>query len=383
MKKPESFDISMKEFDNMNGKHVFSKRYKKKKKEMIKNYRKSLAVAARTHYLKVAAGIAAALVACPVIANAATDGELFSRIWGTTGKSDIESHEEVVYEEEKDTSYAVTYPERDYEDVEPEKAEELIGMQMTYPSITKEIDGTTITILSAVRDKNAAVVEFTMEKEGGVDVLNYSQLDNEAKGAWFSDNSTFWFQIGDTGNIYVDLDKSTEDKLYCYNYIVTGFAAPNITMNVDEYPCTIGERQASVSDEARFAEIEAETVKSTVQIPVSETVSSLEFVNVAGGTLQVSPLSIQIDRENAGLGLMGDKMYDSWNYYYVCIHYKDGTDYIVKEHSLNGMHTCDVDIDNTSYGSGKGKDLIYVFNRLVDIDQVESVTVNDMEYSLK
>ena len=35
--------------------------------------------------------------------------------------------------------------------------------------------------MSAVRDKNAAVVEFTMEKEGGVDVLNYGEKENELK----------------------------------------------------------------------------------------------------------------------------------------------------------------------------------------------------------
>lgn len=60
-------------------------------------------------------------------------------------------------------------------------AESLIGDSMSYPNITKEIDGTTITILSVVRDNNSAVIEYTLEKAGGVDALNYSQLDNEAK----------------------------------------------------------------------------------------------------------------------------------------------------------------------------------------------------------
>ena len=378
------FDVSIEEFDKMNGQHVFSKQYEQKKKEMLHNYRKNVLGSKRFHYGKVAAVFAVILVSGPIIVNAATNGELFSRIWGTQGKEDVASHDEVVYDEEKGTSFTVTYPERDYEEVDEEKAEELIGEEVSFPSITKEVDGTTITILSAVRDKNAAVVEFTLEKEGGVDVLNYSQLDNEAKGAWFSDTSTFWFKIGDGGeSIFVDLEKSTEDKLYCYNYMTLESVSSNISMKLYEYPCTYGEWAAYAEDEAKSAEIDAETKTSTINIPVSESTASLELVNAEGGIVEMSPLSMKIDM-NTGLGLTKEQASDPYSCYYVSINYKDGTNYVVHEHGISGIHTCDVEINNSSYACGNtSNEMTYVFNRLVDTDQVESVTINDTEYTFK
>lgn len=382
MNNQELFDISIEEFDGMNETHIFSEQYKRTKKEMLKNYKKSLFVPARMSYMKIAAVFAVILVSGPIIANAATNGEFFARIWGNHGRNDVASHDEVVYDEEKGVSFTVTYPERDYEEVDIEKAEELIGAQVSYPSITKEIDGTTMTILSAVKDKNAAVVEFTLEKEGGVDALNYSQLDNEAKGAWFSDEATFLFRFGDGGeNIFVDLDKSTKDKLYCYDYMTLQSVSSDISMELYEYPCTQKER--TEADERKLAEIEAATKETTINIPIKNEVASIKMKNADGGVVQISPLSIKIDM-NTGLGLTAEEAYDPFNCYLVSVNYKDGTNYVVSEHEKPGKHTCDVEIDNSSYACGSlEREATYVFNRLVDIDQVASVTVNDVEYSIK
>lgn len=378
MKNLELFDISVEEFDKMNSKHTFSKEYNQKKKALMKEYRKSLYAPNMNRYAKVAVACALVLVANPLIANAATNGELFSRIWGTLTRSDVKSHDEVVYDEEKGTSYTVTYPERDYEEVDVQKADELIGKEMSYPSITKDIDGTTLTILSAVRDHNAAVVEFTLEKDGGVDALNYSQLDNEANGAWFSDASTFWFKIGDGGeNIFVDLKKSTDDKLYCYDYMTLDSAKGSLMMEIQEYPCTRGEY---IADDD---EIASKITKSTISIPLADNVNSVKYINDNGGSVEISPLSIKIDMEN-GLGLSKEEAYDPWNCYYVSVNYKDGTNYVVREHEKSGKHTCDVEIDNSSYGcSSLDNQLTYVFNRLVDVDEVSSITINDVEYTCK
>ena len=204
MKNQELYDISIEEFDKMNEKHVFSEKYKKNKQKMLKDYRKSVWSSTGAKTAKVAVACAAVLIASPVVANAASNGELFSRIWGKAGHKDVAAHEETIYLGEDEGKFAASYPERTYEDVSPQKAESLIGDSMSYPNITKEIDGTTITILSVVRDNNSAVIEYTLEKAGGVDALNYSQLDNEAKGAWISEESTFNFSIG-SGSTIVDL----------------------------------------------------------------------------------------------------------------------------------------------------------------------------------
>ncbi|MDO5157119.1 MAG: hypothetical protein Q4D51_14275 [Eubacteriales bacterium] len=381
MENLELFDISIEEFDNMNEKHTFSKRYLQNKKRLMKNYRKSMLASHKTRYVKVAVAFTVLVIASPLIVNAATNGELFARIWGTQGRSDVKTHEEVVYSEDKNKSFIATYPQREYEDIDEEKAKELIGDQVTYESMVQEIDGTTLTICSAVRDRNAAVVEFTLEKEGGVDALNYSQVDNEAKGAWFSDEATFYIRIGDGGeHIFVDLSKSTEDKLYCYDYMTLDSVSNSIPMEITEYPCTRGEYINANDEEGE--EIARNTVRKNISIPVSEIVDSVEYINPGGGVAEISPLSIKLDMA-VGLGLSDGEAYDPFSCYKVEINYKDGSSYLVKEHS-NSKHSCDVEIDNTSYArGGLETDMTYVFNRLVDVNEISSITINDVEYAVK
>lgn len=320
---------------------------------------------------------AVAIITAGMTVYAATNGELFTRIWGTFGKNNVETHDEVVYDEEKEKSYIVTYPEREYEDIDTEKAEELIGNQITYQDISLDIDGTTLTILSAVRDNNAAVVEFSLAKEGGVNALKYSQLDNETKGAVFSNDATFWFKIGDGGeNIYVDLEKSTDDILYCYDYLTMSSVKSSIPMEVYEFPGTRGEYIAAQGN------VEGEIERKYIEIPVSDIVSNIELVNEAGGVVKISPISMKVDLA-VGLDLSYEVAQDPYSCYKTEIYYKDGSSYIVQEHS-NSRHSCDVEIDNRAYSCGSlGTEVTYVFNRLVDVDKIDYISINDVEYSIK
>lgn len=383
----DSIDISLEEFDKMDGDHEFSKEYKENKREMMKEYRKKKAtgVSKRVKVAKVAAACVACLIATPVIANAATDGALFNRLWGNEGKENVESHDEILYDEEKESSCVVTYPEREYVEVDEEKAEEQVGETVSYPNIVKDIDGTTLTIISVVRDKNSAVVEFTLEKEGGVD-MNYSQLDNEAKGAWFSDDSTYWFEIGDGGNMFVDLERSTPEKIYIYDYAVcgmNGFNPSNLILHLTQYPCKRSELNGNLSDEEWNA-IMAETVESTIVIPTADRVPSVEFVNAEGGIIEISSLSMKITDMGVGLGLTEQQAQDPYYCSYVSVNYEDGTNYVVKEKNIEGIHSCEVEIDNTGYAcGGLDNSVTLVFNRLVEVDTVKSITVNEVEYTLK
>lgn len=174
MKEPKLFEISIEEFDKTNENHIFSKKYEKQKEEALNQYRKKMQSRGKVRFAKIAAAVAVVMIVGPLTVNAATNGEMFSRIWGTLGKSNIKSHDEAIYEKEKGTSAVVNYPQREYEDIDPETAKKLIGDSVEYPSITREVDGTTISILSVVRDQNSAVIEFSLEKAGGVDALEYS-----------------------------------------------------------------------------------------------------------------------------------------------------------------------------------------------------------------
>ena len=293
------------------------------------------------------------------------------------------AHEETIYLGEDEGTFTTSYPERTYEDVNPQKAESLIGDSMSYPNITKEIDGTTITILSVVRDNNSAVIEYTLEKAGGVDALNYSQLDNEAKGAWISEESTFNFSIG-SGSTMVDLENSTDEKLYCYEYITLDDDQNYVEMKIEEYPCKLKEIYALDYEDPKREELENQVVSSQTKIPFSiNVVAETTFVNPAGGKIEASPLSLKVDMSK-GFGLSEVQAADPVNCYYVAINYKDGTNYVVMESNADGRHSCDVEKDNTAYSCGTlTGEYVMLFNRLVDTDQISSITVNDVEYTLE
>ena len=378
----DQFDISIEEFDAPGETHEFSERYKKTRERNKQKYLYS-----RPQWQRIAsiAAAAALFIATPFVVNAATDGELFERIWGILGKKDVEAHQELVYEAEKDSSYYIAYPARDYAELDPETAKALIGDCVQELSLSQEVDGTTITLLSAVRDNNSAVVALTLEKEGGVDILDYSQLDNEAKGAWFSEKSTFLFNIGYGGNLYVDLDKSTDDKLYCYDYVhLNTFGTGSLRLEIEQYPCTLGERDALLAEEYGSEQAQAvENGKKTTElrIPCEKRLGSTAFTNAGGGQIEMSPISMNIDM-NTGLGLTPGQAYDPYSAYKIVITYRDGSTYTVLEHEYPDVYACDEYIDNTSYSCGSlDNEFLLIFNRLVDPEDVVSVTVNGIEYT--
>ena len=378
----DQFDISIEEFDAPGETHEFSERYKKTRE---RNKQKYLYSRPQWQRITSIAAAAALFIATPFVVNAATDGELFERIWGILGKKDVEAHQELVYEAEKDSSYYIAYPARDYAELDPETAKALIGDCVQELSLSQEVDGTTITLLSAVRDNNSAVVALTLEKEGGVDILDYSQLDNEAKGAWFSEKSTFLFNIGYGGNLYVDLDKSTDDKLYCYDYVpLNTFGTGSLRMEIEQYPCTLGERDALLAEE--YGSEQAQAVENgekttELRIPCEKRLGSTAFTNAGGGQIEMSPISMNIDM-NTGLGLTPGQAYDPYSAYKIVITYRDGSTYTVLEHEYPDVYACDEYIDNTSYSCGSlDNEFLLIFNRLVDPEDVVSVTVNGIEYT--
>lgn len=386
----EPFIPEFEDFDSNQDMHEFSKEYQMEKKKILRKYRKSMIISTRKHYAKVAVIAGVIILASPFAVNAATGGDLFNRIWGNAGKTNVTSRDEIFYDAEQDTDITVTYPAREYVEVDVEQAEKLIGDNISYEPIVEQIGDTTLTILSTVYDGNSAVVEFTLEREGGVNALNYSQLDNEAKGAWFSDESTFWFCFEDCGeNIYVDLEKSTDEKLYCYDYIGFDNAKTSLTMKIEEYPCKRGEF-ALEEDEDVLAEIENNTKSRRVSIPLGNVVDSCELVNSEGGKISISSISMTIDMKT-GLGLEEGAAGDPGSVYYVAIDYKDGSKYVVQDQTYYDywneteelIHEAEVMIDNTSYALGRlNYEFLLVFNRLVDIDMIDTITINETTYTI-
>ncbi|MBR3278793.1 MAG: hypothetical protein IKG01_07875 [Lachnospiraceae bacterium] len=375
-------DISIEEFDHITDgveDHVFSESYLKRKESIMKNASHTAKISKLG--VKIAAAAAAVVVATPFAVNAATGGDLFNRLWGNEGKENVEVHVETFDDGKTDdegnpVTYDVTMPRIEYVTQDPDVAARLIGGNISTEPVTCTVGDTTVTVESVVRDGMGIVASYTVEREGGVDCLNYSQTDNEAKGAWFSEdqNIMFGFEEG-SGKIWVDLERSTDTKLYCYEYMCDNSAlfangdfgqiTDHITLFAQEYTMTrreIAELNREKGDTGYIRE------EKEVIVPVADKLGSKVFTSADGASVTISPIAMQWD-STGGTEIKG-----------VCIDivesvkitYADGTEYLVYDDTTA----------NYGYICGNDTGFIALFNRLVDVDNVTSITINDWEFTL-
>ena len=111
-------------------------------------------------------------------------------------------------------------------------------------------------------------------------------------------------------------------------------------------------------------------IKETYEyiIPVADKLDSKVFTNSDGGYIRVSPIAMQWD-STGGTEIKGEclDMVGS-----VKITYADGSEYLVFDDTTA----------NYGYICGNEVGFIALFNRLVDIDNVTSITINDMDFTL-
>ncbi len=380
-------DWSIEEFDAISEDHVFSEQYQREKRKVIRAHSKKKAP--RRFFMQAVAAAAACIVLPVVVYAAVTHADFYRNAFGNAGRQSVSAHEEVL-DDGKGGQLTVTYPEREYVPIDEEMAEALIGSNISSEPVEVQINDHKLTINSAVRDENAIVMEFTLECETGVTALNYSELDNEAKGAWMSEESTFHFRVDGTAeNIYVDLEKSTETCLHCYYYGLFVFDGPladgksptldityaddplvDIYMNEPLDGSHMNESLDGTTDKSKIHEAQ-------VAIPAEHTLDLLTFTSDAGGVLELSPISLSIDM-GKGLGLTNLEAYDPIHLNTMSIHYTDGSSYQV--YDKDGY------VDNTAYmcgGCGAAQtEIMLLFNRLIDPSKIDYVEVNGLIYNV-
>ena len=375
-------DISIEEFDHITDgveDHVFSDEYLAGKESLMRNeYKAKISKLG----VKVAAAAAAIVVASPFVVNAAMGGELFNRLWGNEGKDTVESHSEVFVEEGKirddgtPASYEVVMPRIEYVEADPEVAARLIGDKITTEPVVCTVGDTTITVESVVRDGMGIVAAYTIEREGGVNCLNYSQLDNEAKGAWFPEDTKilFGFKEG-SGKIWVDLENSTEDKLYCYEYMFENnvvFGGPNnapitdhITLMTQEFTMSRSEMCVENPEKGDFNQFIKE--ENEYVIPVADQLDTKMFSSDASGSIKISPIAMVWD-STGGTEIKGEDI-DSVESFKIT--YKDGSEYLVYDENTASF----------GYICGTDTGFIVLFNRIVDIDNIARITINGADFT--
>ncbi|HAV90139.1 MAG TPA: hypothetical protein DCW44_02555, partial [Eubacterium sp.] len=220
------------------------------------------------------------------------------------------------------------------------------------------------------------VAEYTLEKKGGVDCLNYSELDNQLKGAWINENQDLKFAFKEgSGKIYVDMEKSTKDKLYCYEYMASN--------EVNFVSVSSAEK---IKDHLTLS-YSIKGTEEKVEIPVKDAIKTTEFANAKGGDIEVSPIAMRICSPK-GILTNEDNFYNMIDYLgKVEITYKDGSKYLVEKRTYLDEnlkeHKADEEVANFTYDCGGDGGVTILFNRLVDVSQVEKISVNGVDYTLK
>ena len=386
-------DISVEEFDHITDgvePHVFSDEYLARKESIM---RKETGTKISKLGIKIAAAAAAVVVATPFVVNAATNGDLFARIWGTEGKKTIESHVEKYVEEGKvdkngnTATYDIVYPKIEYVDADPEVVKRILADKVNTEPIVTEFDGYTFTINAIVNDGHAAIVDYTIEKKGGVDLLNYSQLDNEAKGAFTNEEQPIKYSInGGHGKLFVNIEKSTSDKLYCTEYLLRDGNSVGLTFEIVKYDVPLKEIYVS-----GVRPDDHELDKKSFALPFAGTVSNKTYESASGEKITVSPVSMKIGA--LAVNTLGENYQAIGGGYEIDfigkikITYKDGSEYLIYQDIIHdGKHNDDKVDPVASYSyicGGIDYAAAVVFNRIVDTDNIAKITINDTEFTLK
>ena len=400
-------DISIEEFDHITDgveDHVFSDRYLAGKEKMMKTYTQKKKAKMTGIFPKVAVAAATVLViGTPFAVNAATNGAFFASLWGTEGKTNIPNHTVTVVESEKirndgtPVKHTFEMPKVEFADMDPDKAEALLkGKLMTNP-VVKEFGGYKFSVLAVARDGNGIAVEYTIENEKGVNLLNFSQLHNETKGASTNEDQNFMYYFGaGPGKTYVDMSKSTSTKIFCREYMSdVDFLSKYTDPDHAEFPTDAGmklhiiEFKDTMTSYYKANQDPFKNIKDqvTVDIPFADKIEMSEVKSADGDTIKISPISMKLtgSAKLYGKNAYGDDFDPEFSegvdhLQSIKITYKDGSEYnVYYGGDKNGKGA----VANYAYIVGEKESISILFNRLVDTNNISKITVNGIEFNVK
>lgn len=252
-------------------------------------------------------------------------------------------------------------------EVDPAEAEKIIGDYVANANKTVTAHGYTFTIEDYVMDKNGiAVVTYTVENPDGLgDIfrsvgrsgVTYYSPDYDEMPADYTAIAGLSFKTDlDNPNDYAFLD----DRTFLDQSLLTDTKA---TLVVYMTPFDLNAANKDLIIEVDTFENAVFDAVDTITLPQSERITPREFtgenfkvsVSAIGTMSQLTP---QSEYEN-----MDAKFQE------VVINYKDGTQYVLNSNNPN--------VYNTTVGSLGGDNMSILwnaFNRLVDIENIESIS---------
>lgn len=315
-----------------------------------------------THRLPARAA-AAALAGAMLVgggAYAAVQTDFFQSAFGDKGQEDVEMHE--VLEEGKTIPY--TLPSMTWVEADPAEAERIVGDCVEEVGQTLETNGYTLTVEDCLVDENGlGVATYTLANPDGVggydagygafcmgpdDAISTPGLEGatpqqEIEDGWTLGTSYDYHDIKDES-------LSTATEAHVVRYFASSLGA------TDENGL---DWSLPAQGSGGYAE-EHIVFKPTKELPATE------FVAASGEALSISPIGLvaPFDESGGEGALYPDRL---------VVRFTDGSEYVVFDNGPDAQEL----IYNVVFGFYLGGDtdhgIAYLFNRLVDVDAIESV----------
>ena len=308
--------------------------------------------------VRTAVAIAATTALVASAAYAAGNGEFTQLAVGPKGNADVVAHTVV----EQDCITPVTgepkswvAPSRTWADVDEQTAERLLDGYVFDAGLTAESHGYTLTVGQCVMDENGnGIAAITIENPDGVDIADAGY------GEVYLSNDAPVFELVESPDgespwdvrIVRDVEASTDTKL-----VGAAYFGP--------FRGTIGEglvwSLVSREDGGQSAVQAANATGESTYLPAA-TLPAKEFKGEDGSTVELSPI-----------GMVQHPARTDQHVRDVVIRFTDGTEYTVDRWGVDDPVANSV----LSYGYGweNEDDGARMFNRLVDVDAVESVVL--------
>ena len=368
-------DWTIEEFDAIEENHEFSSKFHRRERAALRRGRKK---ATRRIAASVAAAVAAVVLIPIGVCAAVNHSRFFQNVFGDAGRDSVVAHD-VEVDTGKGYSITTTIPSNEFVAVDEQTAEELVGLYTMDEPISVQVQDHTVTILSAVRDRNILVMEYKVECPTGVTMYTYSESTNEWYGVNNNPDRTCWFGMDDCGGkIYIDKAKSTPECYYCYSY------------EIFDKPHKDGENPTMdfMYSDKMFSELAWDGTEMpeefTQELPLSKAVPATYYQSDAGAKIEVSPLSFRLDvdafeaTQPDGINEWGNpKGFDYVDK--IDVYYKDGTHYQVMDWSGDVANFAYVCSGFGEDGTG-GYDTVLCFNRLVDTNQIDYIEIDGCKF---
>lgn len=261
------------------------------------------------------------------------------------------------------------YPRREVVSTDPMQAQALLGSYLPESGYRWQIEDYTLAVESYVLDEHTGTAKFyyTLEHPGGFGDGAVDWQHGMLDWAIYQPMVTFIGKSGADqimlgGRTYVDVARSTEEKLYIVESV-----ARNGGWKAEDGLYIDFRIQGAVREDGLKTYREDEVLFARLELPGLKSLPVVSASDPAAGTVaELSAIGLKLSCED--MDQVGRIVLD----------YADGTQYVVRD-KANGL-------DNSDYGFGSGEvpnmTLRRVFNRLVDPSQVTAVTVDGQRYEI-